>query len=226
MPKRPACQQLRIRAVRSGPPDPGLAGPRRPVHDPPAVRRHRRVLGVDAVVRQLMRAAAVALRSPDFEVAAAAGRAPVQVPIGTECRVPVVRGIVGDLAKFAGGRRHHPQVEVPGTIGGEQNPAAVWRIDRLSIGLPALGQAARCGVRPLGDVLTHGLRLDDDAIGIDDREAPQRVRARVQEPCSRTRLQRHQAAGRARELAGRRPDRPCGADRPSGDHSDTHGLAP
>ena len=150
-----------------------------------------------------MRAAAVALRSPDFEVAAAAGRAPVQVPIGTECGVPVVRCIVGDLAKFAGGRRDHPQVEVPRTIGGEQNPAAVWRVDRLSIGLSALRQAARCGVRPLGDVLTHGLRLDDDAVAVDDREAPQRVRTRVQEPCSRTRLQRHEAPGRARELAGR-----------------------
>src|SRR3954452_14769337 len=122
----------------------------RVVNDPLAVGGGGGILGIDTVMRNLMRFAAVRVRHPDLEVAGSPG-APDDFPaVGCEGRIPVFGSIVGDLADRSAGEVHLPEIEVAAAVRGEEDRLAVRRVDRLAIaavasGDPTLGWRGRRG---------------------------------------------------------------------------------
>ena len=158
-------QQLRPAAVRVDLPEAGVLAVRAGIDDPLSIPGLGGVLGILAVVGDLVRARAVGIGSPDLQVPAPV-RAPEQgTAVRREGRIPVVRRVVRDAPHDAGAGGDRPQIEVPRPVGGEDHPFARRGEDRLAIVDGAVGDPARRTASVQGvfaEVLATAHAVEDD----------------------------------------------------------------
>jgi hypothetical protein len=95
----PGHELRRLRSVSTDLPDALRRHRARAVDDPLSVGRRRRILRIDAVVRELPRVAAVRQGDPDLEVARSV-RAPEKLfAVMREHRIPILRVVVSEPAR-------------------------------------------------------------------------------------------------------------------------------
>ena len=159
-------------SVRLHLPDAGLVVRIRAVVDPRAVRRHGRVLRVDAVVRDLSRVRPVRVGHPDLEVPAPS-RAPEKVlAVRRESRIPVFQRVLGQPAYGACRDDHLPDVEVAAAVRRVDDARAVGREGGLAVDAVAAREPARragaARLRVEGDleqILAARERVEEQAAG-------------------------------------------------------------
>src|SRR5262249_40619944 len=103
---------FRISTVCTNLPHPRVLRLARGINDPTTIGSGNRVLGVNAIMADLSRRGAVAIRHPDFKVAGSIGTPQEMLIVGCNVWIPVRSRVVCEPLQGSAFGRHFPEVDI------------------------------------------------------------------------------------------------------------------